>query len=153
MKTISTTVPALLLCLVIGYSQAQEHGNQSGFRWQFKGGYPNGDAVYTFDVPMGKRDRWNSDEQDAPPLSPGAAIRRAKGFMEEVQLPKATETWRLIMVKLLPIADAEGKEQWLYVISFNAVEANTIRTGGPDMKVPVRMDGTIPKPIIQRRKS
>jgi hypothetical protein len=102
---------------------------------------------------MGKKDRWDSASLDSPPLQPGGAIQLARKFMQKVPLGEGWATWRMDHVRLLRSEDSEGHEEWLYVVYFYAANPGTLRSGPPDMSIPVRMDGTIPEPVITKIKS
>jgi len=116
-------------------------------------GTPPWGTTYKFDVRMGEKDRWDSVSQETPPLQPGKAIQLAKQFMQKVPLGTGWAMWRMEDVRLLLFEDSEGHEEWLYVVDFDATNPNTSKNGGPDMSIPVRMDGTIPEPEITKPKA
>ena len=153
MRTLLALLIVSVICEWNNSSLAAEGHGGSGLTWKLKGGAPDGDATYAFDVRMGEKDRWDPALQDQPPLSPGKAIRLAKEFMQKVPLGKGSSMWRMNTVRLLRSEDREGREEWLYVVDFYEASPHEGRSGPPDMTVPVRMDGTIPEPIISKRKS
>ena len=123
-------------------------------------------ADYKFNVPLGERDRWNSSSQEQPPLAPGKAVQLARRFLEQIA-PQSKEpihfvmpgdtsprsgysTWEIDQVLLLRHVDDAGHEQWVYVVSFYSMMSGTGRSGPADIEVPVRMDGTIPEPVVSK---
>src|ERR1035441_5613434 len=56
--------------------------------------------------------------------------------------------WEVYEVRLVPFVDSAGHEHWIYAIHFVSAISGTGRSGPPDITVPVRMDGTIPEPVI-----
>ena len=152
MKTLVAAVVICLFCEVGSSSSAGEAHRGTGFTWNIKGTSPNGDK-YAFNVRMSEKDRWDPASQDASPLPPGKAIRLAEEFIAKVPLGEHYSLWRMGDVRLLHGKDMEGHEEWLYVVDFWAANPHQIRSGMPDMSVPVRMDGTIPEPIVSKRGS
>ncbi len=148
MKTILGMVAVLFVCESFSLCSAGD----SGLTWNLKGSSPGG-SIYQFDVRMGEKDRWDSGSQKTPPLEPGKAIQLANQFMQKVPLGGAWKAWRLDKVEMLRSLGPEGHEEWLYVVRFYASIPGTLTTGGPDMSVPVRMNGTIPEPSISKPKS
>jgi len=134
------------------------------FKWMFHGHIKGAD--YTFNVVMGERDRWDSSSQEQPPLAPGKAVRLARQFMQKIA-PEGSEPvhfampgdtsprsgyvhWTVSQVRLLPYVDEAGHELWVYAVSFHAIISGTGRSGPPDIEVPIRMDGTIPEPVVSK---
>jgi hypothetical protein len=151
MKTLIAAVLISVLCELSSTPLAAVAQVEVTFTWNLKGASPNGDS-YAFDVRMSAKDRWDSASQDAPPLPAGKAIRLAKGFIAKVPLGEHFSLWRMGNVRLLRSEDTEGHEIWLYAVEFWAANPNLGRNGMPDMSVPVRMDGTIPEPVITKSK-
>ena len=140
-----------------------------GFKWIFRG-YPLEGVEYTFTVPLGEKDRWDSVSQETPPLSPGKALRLARDYIEKIaplskepipfpfpampgeNTPRSTYiTWEVSDVRLLRYVNAAGHEHWIYVVSIDKMMKGVGRTmSRPDMQVPVRMDGSIPEPVISK---
>jgi hypothetical protein len=138
----------IIIALVCGSANCCLAGG-SGLTWNLKGSPPWG-TTYKFDVLMGEKDRWDSASQETPPLQPGKAIQLARKFMKKIPLGEGWSEWRMDHVRLLRGSDSEGHEEWLYVVYFYAGKPKTMRSGPPDMSVPVRMDGTIPEPVISK---
>ena len=143
MKALLTVIAVALACQSVSLCWA----GGSGLTWNLKGSPPWG-TTYRFDVRMGEKDRWDSASQETPPLQPGKAIRLAKRYLAKVPLGAGWTEWRMNDVRMLRSADSEGHEEWLYVVYFYAANPGTMRSGPPDMSIPVRMDGTIPEPVI-----
>jgi len=114
-------------------------------------GYPLKGVVYKFVVYTGEKDRWDSATQYAPPLPPGKAARAAKEFVGKVPLRDDMKVWSLATITLRRMSLAP--EEWVYVVHFDAVPKSGGWTGPvPSIEVPVRMDGAIPEPVVEKRK-
>jgi len=112
-------------------------------------GYPAKDAVHKFEIYTGETDRWDSAVQDAPPLSPGKASLAAKKFVHTVPLRDDMKEWGLRTITLQQMSSAP--EEWIYVVHFDAVpKAYSWNGPVPWIDIPVRFDGTIPKPNITK---
>lgn len=108
---------------------------------------------YKFDVPTDERDRWNSAVQDAPPLLPGKAIRIAKEFVHRVPLYQGWDRWEVAIggVSLYRLSTSEAQEEWVYVIRFIGIpKGPSANPPYPEVNVPVRMDGTIPRFVVEK---
>jgi hypothetical protein len=161
---LSVNMRSLLIPIVISvlFESVSLCFADSGFTWYFRGS-PGPGTNYTFVVRAGERDRWDSSSRKSPPLPPGTALRLAREFVQKVA-PKSKESvhfaipggrtligpvvWEVYDVRLDPFVDSAGHEHWIYVIHFVSAISGTGRSGPPDMEVPVRMDGTIPEPVI-----
>jgi hypothetical protein len=111
--------------------------------------YPRLGVTYTFSFDAGEQDKWDSTKQDAPPLLPGKAARIAKEFVAKVSQDNEFKGWFLETITLKPFWMGLA-ETWVYVVQFSAVPKAPVWNGPlPEMQVPVRMDGTIPKPLIE----
>ena len=114
-------------------------------------GYPNTNSVYTFEVYTGEIDRWDSAKQDTPRLSPGKACQIAREFVRSVPLQGNMKEWRLTTITLEQMSSAP--EEWLYLIHFDAQPKADVWNGPvPWIVIPVRFDGTVPKPTITKPK-
>jgi hypothetical protein len=112
-------------------------------------GYPTKDLVYKFEVYTGKTDRWDSAKQDTPQLSPGKASLAAKEFIRTVPLQDDMKDWRLSAITLKQISPTP--EEWVYVVHFDANPKSGVWNGPvPWIDIPVRFDGSIPKPTITK---
>ena len=112
-------------------------------------GYPNTNSVYKFEVYTGEIDRWDSTKEDAPRLSPGKACQVARDFVRTVPLRADMKEWGLSTVTLKRISSTP--EEWLYLIHFDAQPKSDVWNGPvPWIEIPVRFDGTVPKPIITK---
>jgi hypothetical protein len=149
MSALRALLVTFLICVCNNLSLASEDHSGSGLTWKFEGGL--GDVIYAFDVRMTAKDRWDPALKDAPPLLPGKAIRLAKDFLRNVPLGKDWSMWRMHTLRLLRSEDQDGLEEWLYVVDFYAANPRQGRSGPPDMSIPVRMDGTIPEPLVSKR--
>jgi len=110
-------------------------------------GYPTKNLEYKFEIYTGAIDRWDSVAQEAPPLSPGKAIHIAKKFVRMVPLEESMEKWDLHTVTLVRMASSP--EEWIYKIRFDGSPKGVWNGPVPWIEVPVRFDGTIPKPTIK----
>jgi len=109
---------------------------------------PDG-TTYTFDVYCEEGDRWVSEKDENPPLSPKKAIDSAMMFMKTIPLDKDFTGWQAKSVTLSRLS--QEPEEWIYDVHFLA-EAKKIRKGStPCFTVVVRMDGSIPKPTIGKK--
>ncbi len=134
----------LALAFVTGTCAASYAGGHA--EWA---GYPVEGVVYKFEVYTGLKDRWDSTKQDAPPLAPGRALRAAKQFISKVPLREDMKEWGLRDITLQTLSP----DEWVYVVHFDANPKSGVWNGPvPWIAVPVRMDGTIPKPVIERKK-
>jgi hypothetical protein len=114
-------------------------------------GYPGKDSVYKFEIYTGEADRWDSATQDAPPLSPSKASLAATKFIRTVPLRDDMKEWKLRSITLRQISAAP--EEWVYLVHFDAQPKPSIWDGPvPWIDIPVRFDGTIPKPTITKAK-
>jgi hypothetical protein len=111
-------------------------------------GYPDKTSVYKFEVYTGTADRWDSAKQDAPPLSPGKAYLAAKEFVRTVRLRDDMKEWGLDTITLEHMSSAP--EEWIYLIHFSAEPKANWNGPVPWIVIPVRFDGTIPKPTITK---
>lgn len=135
-------VPVLIILLTLATGGAHAGGSAG---WN---GYPKAGVIYKFSVVSGEVDNWNSAEEDSPPLLPGKACRIAKEFSASVPLEKDMKKWRLTTIKLQKLSDVP--ECWIYVVHFTASPKAAVWNGPlPWIEVPVRMDGTIPTPVIE----
>ena len=140
---------ALIVVFLVCGSVTLCRAGGSGLTWNLKGSQPWG-TTYKFDVLMGEKDRWDSGTQETPPLQPGKATQLAKKFMKKIPLGEGWTTWKMENVEMLRSEDTEGHEEWLYVVNFYATVPRAMRSGPPDMRIPVRMDGTIPDPVVSK---
>ena len=86
-------------------------------------------------------------------MSPGKAERLARAFVASVPLDERMKEWGLITITLRRMSPAPD-EQWVYVVHFDAVPKAGVWEGPvPWIKVPVRMDGEIPEPVVEKKKS
>jgi hypothetical protein len=114
-------------------------------------GYPTSEVTYKFVVYAGETDRWDSAKQDAPRLSPGKACQAARAFIRGVPLQDNMKEWRMSTITLERMSAAP--EEWLYLIHFDAQPKADVWNGPvPWIVIPVRFDGTIPKPTITKSK-
>ena len=114
-------------------------------------GYPTPTVTYKFVVYAGKIDRWDSASQDSPPLSAGKASQAAKQFVRAVPLRDDMKEWRLSTVTLKRMSSTP--EAWLYVVHYDAQPKADVWNGPvPWIEIPVRFDGTVPKPTITKSK-
>jgi hypothetical protein len=104
---------------------------------------------YKFEVFPGKTDQWNSAIQDSPPLLPAKAILLAKKFVLTVPLPEEMSRWELNSISIEQMQPAP--EEWIYIVTFSAVPKGNFIGQVSQMKIPVRFDGTIPKPTITKQ--
>ncbi len=115
--------------------------------------YPREGVVCKFEVYSGEKDRWDSTKRDAPPLAPGKAARLAKKFAATIPLSEEMKEWTVEEIKLTRLSPGP-EEEWVYVVHFDGVpKPDTWNGPVPWIDVPVRMDGTIPKPLIERKRS
>ena len=152
------TIAFWLICESVSLCSAET------FTWMFHGRLSG--AEYRFNVPLGEKDRWDSSSQETPPLAPGKAVQLTRQFVQKVS-PQSSEpihpvmpgdtsprtayvTWEIDQVRLLRHVDPAGHEQWVYVVSLYSMISGIGRSGPPDIEVPVRMDGTIPEPVISK---
>ena len=113
-------------------------------------GYPDKDVVYKFEVYTGEKDRWDSENEQSPPLAPGKAARLANAFIATVPLADNMKAWSLSTITLRRMSSAP--EEWVYIVHFDAVpEADVWNGPVPWFDVPVRLNGTIPDPVIERK--
>ena len=112
--------------------------------------HPAEDVTYRFYVDTGEKDRWDSSKQEEPPLAPGKAARVAKEFVTKVPMWRGMKEWSLRKITLEQLSPAPN-EEWVYIIQFGGVLSELATWDGhlPLIDIPVRMDGTIPKPLIQ----
>lgn len=144
MKTRRILFYTLVTC-ACAVAYAGGHANWSG--------YPTEGVTYKFDVSTGEKDKWDSTKQDAPPLAPGKAGRAAKEFVAKVPLREDMKEWSVRTITLQRLS-AAPEEEWVYVVHFDAVPKSGVWNGPvPWIAVPVKMDGTIPKPSIEKKKS
>ncbi len=162
MKNVSIAFVFSLVSTMIGFC------SDGGLVWVFTSSPIEG-IQYTFKVPLTEKDEWEPRIQEAPPLSPGKAMRLAKDYIQKVApqskdpvpfpLPSLDEksrrttyvSWEVYDVKLLRNVNSIGHEQWIYVVSINKMMKGVGRTmPKPDIQIPVRMDGTIPEPVISK---
>ena len=115
--------------------------------------YPKEGIVYKFEVHAGEKDRWDSAKRDAPPLAPGKAARLAKKFAATIPLSEDMKGWTVEEITLTRLSPGP-QEEWVYVVHFNAVPKPDVFNGPvPWIDVPVRMDGTVPRALVDRKKS
>ena len=130
-------------CLASIYSVTCSAGHVERF------GYPAKDLVYKFEFDTGAADQWDSAAKEGPPLAPGKASQAAKKFVRKVPLRDDMKEWDLRTITLMRISSAP--EEWVYVVHFDAVpKAGNWNGPVPWIDVPVRFDGTIPKPAITK---
>jgi hypothetical protein len=86
-----------------------------------------------------------------PPVSPGKALRLAREFTNKIPLEQGFTRWSVNDVRLLR-SGPDDHEEWVYVVQFYAMMPGGLRGGEADLTVPVRLDGTVPKPTIVRKK-
>ena len=114
-------------------------------------GYPDTNSVYKFEVYTGEIDRWDSAKQDTPRLSPGKARQIARDFVHSVPLRADMKEWHSSTITLEQISSAP--EEWLYLVHFDAQPKSGVWNGPvPWIVIPVRFDGTVPKPTITKSK-
>jgi len=112
-------------------------------------GYPTKDVVYKFEVYTGTADQWDSASTPTPALSPGKASLAAKQFVRTVPLRDDMKEWDLQSIALKRMASSP--EEWIYIVRFDATpKANVWNGPVPWIEVPVRLDGTIPKPKVTK---
>jgi len=144
-KTLAVVIVALVFSLPL--SSIAGHVYFTGDTWV---------GVYKFDVPTGERDRWDSARQDTPPLPPGKALRVAKEFARDVPLPKGWLRWvpEPGGVVMYCVSTSGAPEEWIYVIRFYAIPEGQPRNPPyPEINIPVRMDGSIPEPVVTKKAS
>ncbi len=104
------------------------------------------DLVYTFEVYAGETEKWDPNVQPAPPLAPGKAAAIAKAFIAKVPLDENMKDWSIDTIALKSL---DWEKHWIYDVSFSAnPKANVWNGPVPTFHVPVKMDGTIPEPVI-----
>jgi hypothetical protein len=113
-------------------------------------GYPTADTKYEFDVYTGAKDKWDAATTDEPPLTTGAAVRIAKKFVKTVPERDGMKGWLLHYIKLQRMSYTDGPAEWIYVAHFDADPGGVWNGPLPWIEVPVRLDGTVPKPIITK---
>jgi hypothetical protein len=112
-------------------------------------GEPVNDTHYKFEVHTGETDRWDSAAPGNPPLSAGKAAEAARKFVSTVPLRDDMKGWELRSIKLERMSPAP--EEWIYVMHFDAVPKAAVWNGPvPWIEIPVRFDGTVPKPAITK---
>ena len=117
------------------------------------GSYPTEGVTYKFEMYTGASDKWDPTKSDEPPLASGKAIRIATEFMQTVPLGSEMKCWDMAGVTLKRMSYTGEPEEWLYEVHFEAEPKAGNWTGHvPWMDIPVRLDGTIPKPTITRSK-
>jgi hypothetical protein len=139
MKQITFLATLLLLVPASSYS---------GGLKQLQSSLPDG-TVYTYEVRSDSRDQWDPDLQESPPLAPGTVITSASVYMEQIPLPEDMGTWELMNITLEQISSEP--EHWIYIVRFiGEVDSAEQAALGPLpwFAVLVRMDGTIPAPVI-----
>ncbi len=104
----------------------------------------------TFEINFDERDEWNSSTSEQPPLSPKKARELATEFFKRDPLGYDMGGWSVARVDLSRVPGESGFQQpehWIHEITFEAIHERTV-LNPPILKVPVRMDGTIPEPKI-----
>jgi hypothetical protein len=104
---------------------------------------------YIYEVQSDSRDHWDPIMDDNPPLTPGDAAYAAQIYMQEIPLPENARGWELRAITLEQIS--YEPDHWVYVIRFLG-EADPETVGGsvmPWFAILVRLDGTIPSPLVQ----
>jgi hypothetical protein len=133
----------LTVVLAVSVSTALSAGHGEWY------GTPNKDSVYKFEIYTGQVDRWDSATQESPPLSPGKASLAATKFIRTSPLRDDMEGWHLRSITLQQMSSAP--EEWVYLVHFDALpKAYSWNAPLPYMDIPVRFDGTIPKPTVTK---
>ena len=104
---------------------------------------------YIYEVSSDSRDFWDSDMDANPPLKPGDAAIAASNYMQEIPLPENARDWELRAITLEQIAFEP--DHWIYIVRFLGEadpEAHVDNTPMTWFAILVRMDGTIPIPVI-----
>jgi hypothetical protein len=144
--TYMRTATRWLFVLAVGFWST---GYSAGHMEQM--GYPNTNSVYKFEVYTGEIDRWDSAKQDAPRLSPGKAGQTAHEYVRTVPLRADMKEWRLSSITLKRMSSTP--DEWLYLVHFDAQPKADVWNGPvPWIEIPVRFDGTVPKPTITKSK-
>ena len=75
--------------------------------------------------------------------------------MQKVPLPTGWVRWEMSVggVTLYRMPNVAAREEWIYLIRFHAVYKGpeTRSAPYPEVYVPVRMDGTIPEPVVEKK--
>lgn len=125
----------------------------AGGQWECRGDTYLEGMTYKFEVYPGEKDRWDSAKHDAPPVAPGKPIRAAQKFVAAVPLMHSMKEWSIQSISLERLSPSPD-EKWVYVVHFYADLKPNISWEGPPpwIDVPVRMDGTIPEPVVEKKK-
>jgi hypothetical protein len=116
---------------------------------QLQSSLPDG-TIYIYEVSTDSRDWWDADIDDNPPLSPSDAIAAASIHMGLIPLPENTEAWELSTITLEQIS--YDPDHWVYVVLFHGKPDPEAMAHNPQLywfATLVRMDGTIPEPVIR----
>ena len=104
---------------------------------------------YIYEVRSDSRDLWDANMDVNPPLTPGDAVTAASDYMQEIPVPENARGWELRAITLEQIAFEP--DHWIYIVRFlgeadpEARAENTLMTW---FAIIVRMDGTIPIPVV-----
>lgn len=103
---------------------------------------------YIYEVRSDSRDFWDADINVNPPLDPGDAATAASDYMQAIPLPEHARGWELRAITLEQIAFEP--DHWIYIVRFlgEADPEQVDNAAMPWFAIIVRMDGTIPIPLI-----
>ena len=105
-----------------------------------------------FEINFDERDEWDSSTSERPPLSPKKARELATEFFKRIPFNTDMSKWSIKKIDLRRMPGESGDQQpehWIYEITFETIHQKTV-VNVPFLTVPVRMDGTIPEPKIEK---
>ena len=140
-------ITSFLLVAVVGMSLSTCFAGHLG-----TAGSPTTNLTYEFTVYTGEGDKWDPAASDEPPLTSGKAMRIATKFVQTVPLRDDMKNWELTSVKLERMSYLGGREEWIYVVHFDGNPGGNWTGFVPWIDIPVRFDGTVPKPTITKSK-
>ena len=109
--------------------------------------YLSDGAVYTFELYTDSTDHWDSRRHENPPFAPGNAMTVAVEFMEDIPLGENMYAWDLSTITLQRMS--KEPEHWIYIVHFDSDPGMQPWNGPlPWFEVLVRMNGTIPTPVL-----
>jgi len=111
--------------------------------------YPPDGTIWEFEIYTDDTDQWDSSKSEHPPLSPKNAKDLATAFMQRVPLGDKMTGWSITTITLRRMS--EEPEQWIYEAHFIAIPPGDWNGPLPWFTVPVRMDGSIPEPMIEKK--
>ncbi len=103
----------------------------------------------TFEINFDEKDQWNSSTTE-PPLSPKKAKDLAVDFLKRDPFGYKMTGWSVSEIRLSRESGDKKTEYWVYVITFEDKQDKISVEGIPNVIIPVRMDGSIPKPKIRK---